>query len=1087
MAEDGIKVAKALIIGLGSAGQSVCENIAKNLNSKYGYYKNAKWIGIRVLETAYKSNILNKDDFIDLSVDQSSFRDYTSGNESVGYEFALGEWIDTALIKNVGACINSGAANVRMAGRLALFHNYSKIHNNIVDELTRIDNLRSKDVQEALQTNQKIDFGKEADPIYVYVIASLCGGTGSGCCADMGYLIRQWNKKASPIAFFTLPHPDLGNQVLKKNAFTALIELNHYCLGNNAWTQRLPGSNEAHDEGYPYDIIYLTSPANPMINEKVKNEQAIASFLIALTSETSQDMAAANVDGTGSLQTTKEFGYLKPYFSTFGIASLEYPGEHITRMCKEKILQKLYSNWKDDSSTDVSKDREELFEKTPQKVVDNLREQSAIKSKYEKTMKTELENLGTPKNSAVHNKMGEIFSNIENEIRKDPALTKKADEWLKNFQTRLKDKFEIILDKYLVSLDAGPGYISRILKKGKEDIDAWVASKGDVDKAVSKAKDQVESGKQNIKTATENCLNTKENFLGGIFGGTKKKDIAWREVIDKSVSLVGKIVNLVVAEKLKEFVEPYGTNYSIQKIYSKFASEYITRLDHFELAINNLHSFHESEYKDNYSKVPVVNGKQFLLNDSIEDEINFIYKKIIDDWKKKEEPTMPSEVREKGITSEIIEEQKDKLIEEMKAENSCFEADTISDTKDYIPNSIKSKIAIKANQYFKDLSKYKHIIHEIRNDALGYIQIIRDNSKTTVNMRNAAISERFKNVGKSTITPYSYALCPQSPVPNLASEDQIKDIKKTLGIELGVTKEPFDNKDSYRITGIRTAHGASLAHIDGIFKRNDKDIHALEDSNDYDKFNYWNTRKDVNWTNCLISNELINDVRENWIVFTLLGKNKNWYDIRNNKFIVDIVSTSTYNDKVGTMEITSDFNDAVMEIVSNSNKQIRILTNCRNRIKGYIEKAEEGRKTFVEEIFKCLESIKDYYMNISKEDAKPYLVEYCFKNGCEQDYYNWEFPEPTPKDKNDINPVEKNLSHLHKFKDEEFINNNDKADRDGYFCPNGHPLDDHIEPGYEQKYGDRQQAIFRTMVKERFICRRCDPPNNRYWPYADKK
>ena len=35
-------------------------------------------------------------------------------------------------------------------------------------------------------------------------------------------------------------------------------------------------------------------------------------------------------------------------------------------------------------------------------------------------------------------------------------------------------------------------YKNIYLKKGKEDIDAWVASKGDVDKAVSKAKDQVE-------------------------------------------------------------------------------------------------------------------------------------------------------------------------------------------------------------------------------------------------------------------------------------------------------------------------------------------------------------------------------------------------------------------------------------------------------------------------------------------------------------------------------------------------------------------------------------------------------------------
>ena len=439
-----------------------------------------------------------------------------------------------------------------MAGHLALFHNYSKIRTNIIYELHRIDNLSQKEIQDALQTNRTINFGRPYDPINVYVIASLCGGTGSGCCVDMGYLIKQWNDNTRPVAFFTLPHPDIENKVLKNNAFTALIELNHFCLKNNTWSQQLPDNLNrvyANSKDYPYEVIYLTRPADHTPNEKIKNEQNIASFLISLTS--GQDLAAGIVDGIGALQTSQEFGYLKPYFSTFGIASLEYPGEHISRMCKEKILHKLYGTWKDDSSAYISKDIEELFEKTPKQIIDEISVQSEIKSKYEEIMRNDLENL-IPKNSAIHQIMENIFSDIEKEIRKDSDI--KADEWIQKFKTNLENKFKGLLDKFLVSLEGGPGYISRILKKGKEEIDSWVSSQKNIDKELDKAKEELAVEKGNIEKATNNCLNAKEDIIGGIF---KKKENAWKEIIDKCLPLIEKNVNLVVSEKLKVFIDSY--------------------------------------------------------------------------------------------------------------------------------------------------------------------------------------------------------------------------------------------------------------------------------------------------------------------------------------------------------------------------------------------------------------------------------------------------------------------------------------------------------------------------------------------------
>ena len=118
-----MRIAKTLIIGIGTSGQNVCEGVANNLNSKYGDYKKASWVGIKVLETAHKSDVLEKSDFIGMSVESSAFADYVSGAPHVGSDFDWNEWGDSNLLKNVGSCINVGAGNIRMAGRLALFHN----------------------------------------------------------------------------------------------------------------------------------------------------------------------------------------------------------------------------------------------------------------------------------------------------------------------------------------------------------------------------------------------------------------------------------------------------------------------------------------------------------------------------------------------------------------------------------------------------------------------------------------------------------------------------------------------------------------------------------------------------------------------------------------------------------------------------------------------------------------------------------------------------------------------------------------------------------------------------------------------------
>ncbi len=1054
-----MKVAKTLIIGIGTSGQNVCEGLANNLNSKYGDYKKATWIGIRVLETAHKSDVLDKGDFIGLSVDQSAFSDYISGATHVGRDFGWNDWGDPNLLKNVGACINVGAGNIRMAGRLSLFHNYAFVSGNITAELERLNKLTPAEIQKVLDIKDNIDVMPGG--IQVFVIGSLCGGTGSGCCADLGYLLRIWgNQNVAPMAIFTIPHWSLQAQRLKKNAFIALTELNHYMLNDSVWTQKLPGfANPANDQRKPYDVIYLTQPATGGTDQITRNECTIASFLSAVCTETSQDIAAANVDGINALATNRQLGYLSPSFSSFGISVLEYPGEHISRMCKERLLQKVYGTWKDDPSKDISLGRTELFEKTPKLVADKFYEQSII-SKYEVRMKEEFEKQKFPKNASIHNQMDTIFASINREILEDVDIKKKADFWIENFLSGLEDRFLKMADKYIASVDSGPGFLARILKQGKEDIDAWAMPKGEIDKAYSSAKLTADTTRKNIKKQTDDYLNIK-----GFFVGNKQKE-AWNGVVAKAISYVKELVKLVATGKMKDFVDSmaYGNN-TIQNKYNLFADKYMTRLDNFESALGALYRFHESEYNKNIDKVPLVNGKQIYKNNSATDEVEEIYNMVVKD--SSNNPNLTIEKREVDMASSIIYGLKQDLISKLTGTISCFDSRIMADVKDYFADDFRKTVDLKANSFFADLSKYRHILYSINDNPSSDIAFLQMRSKPSIESSTSPIPVKFQNdpaVGNISVTNYNYAFCPKQEGP-LANRETITNVVQLLS-SVQLRKPVFENQDPYRIMALQMCHGTSLAHMNGILKRNDSDMQALEDSMICNDFTNWNTRIDVPWKNCLISKDVIDKIKKYWIVYRLIGNYRDssgnfiifdregnpspWYEISQGKVVVEIISD---NIVVKKEKIDLNVEEAVMDIASNPSKQRAIEATCQNKIKTYF--AQIGKKEFVETLFKCLNSLDSYYMNITKEIAEKCIIGYCFANGLETEYINFKFPVDKPIDATQFSQLYQLSGPLGA----------------GYYCPNGHKLGT-----------DDVQSTLRSMIQNRFKCPSCttDTP---YWPY----
>lgn len=132
----------------------------------------------------------------------------------------IGCWFAPQLLKNIKA-IEDGASGIRPVGRLAFFHNYRKIQ-----EAIKVAENRTRGHEKKL-----LEKGFLVEPgLNIFVVGSLCGGTGSGMFLDVAYSLRRaYSDKENQIVGYLIISPELyGNTPsMNANTYAALKELNY--------------------------------------------------------------------------------------------------------------------------------------------------------------------------------------------------------------------------------------------------------------------------------------------------------------------------------------------------------------------------------------------------------------------------------------------------------------------------------------------------------------------------------------------------------------------------------------------------------------------------------------------------------------------------------------------------------------------------------------------------------------------------------------------------------------------------------------------------------------------------------------------
>jgi hypothetical protein len=254
-------------------------------------------------------------------------------------------WFPPQLRSNLKA-IEDGASGVRPIGKVAYFHNFRKIK----EAIKSADNRTIGHEGKMLRKNLIVEPG-----LNIFVVGSLCGGTGSGMCLDVGYTLRKLysGTETKTIAYFVIS-PELYSDTPRMNASTyaALKELNHYSSESNKYeTMYDPQYQDGVAERRPpFDYIFLLSNQTNQghkILEKGKLCNIIAhKIYLDFADELSSILSASRDNFNSFLQNRDQ--HPRPNiqrFMTFGLAKIYFPRERIINICLNDIKKNIVNFW----------------------------------------------------------------------------------------------------------------------------------------------------------------------------------------------------------------------------------------------------------------------------------------------------------------------------------------------------------------------------------------------------------------------------------------------------------------------------------------------------------------------------------------------------------------------------------------------------------------------------------------------------------------------------------------------------------------------------------------------------------------------
>jgi hypothetical protein len=236
-------MASTLIIGIGTTGLSIIEEAQQlhyDLKGENKPGKNVEYIYIETdVSKLPRKTALGKTDIeqVDLSLKNAEvFVNQLRADKNLD-----SGWVPNAIsiLKN-----ESGAAGIPSFGRLSIWGhaNYLKLRSIIHKKY------------------QEISGGNETQ---ILIVGSLTGGTGSGICVDVAYLVREVTKNKNVNGLILLPDENAFNKdkTLLENSFSALAAIDFHDKG--IYKTNWPDGSKIENQSPPFEFVqFLSSEFN---------------------------------------------------------------------------------------------------------------------------------------------------------------------------------------------------------------------------------------------------------------------------------------------------------------------------------------------------------------------------------------------------------------------------------------------------------------------------------------------------------------------------------------------------------------------------------------------------------------------------------------------------------------------------------------------------------------------------------------------------------------------------------------------------------------------------------------------------------
>jgi len=358
---------RTICIGLGGTGRDVLMRIRRLIVERYGDLNELPIVsfvhidtdkastqvsGLRTGSTYHGVDLSFRDsEKVSATMTSGEVANFVQGVESrsnyasQSHYDHIARWFPPQLLRNLQA-VEDGAKGIRPVGRLAFFHNHKKIKIAIkkAEDRTRDHN------KKILKSGLIVEPG-----LNIFVVGSLCGGTGSGMFLDVAYSLRQaYGDQGAQIVGYLVISPQLyGNTSnMIANTYAALKELNHYTDTGTKFEacydmQDLVLVQESRP---PFDYAYLVSDQTAgeySILEQQKLCNIIAhKIALDFSGELAPIVRGMRDNFLAQLIQCDQHPRLNTQrYLTFGMAAIYFPRDVIVDIALNRISLKLVTFW----------------------------------------------------------------------------------------------------------------------------------------------------------------------------------------------------------------------------------------------------------------------------------------------------------------------------------------------------------------------------------------------------------------------------------------------------------------------------------------------------------------------------------------------------------------------------------------------------------------------------------------------------------------------------------------------------------------------------------------------------------------------